>query len=59
MQAFFDFQAQRVRNEGRKAYEDGMPCHAPQHFRTYSGNWVEGWEAAALEALNAAIPVAA
>ena len=59
MQAFFDFLAQRARNEGREAYETGQPCYAPQHVRTYAGYWVEGWEAAALEALGSAIPVAA
>jgi hypothetical protein len=59
MQAFFDFLAARARKEGYDAYYAGQPCHAPQHFWTYAGHWVEGWESAALEALTAPIPVAA
>lgn len=59
MQAYFDFLAARARNEGRRAYEAGLPCNAPQHVRRYAGNWMEGWEAAALEALQEAVPAAA
>lgn len=49
-QAFFDFIANRARSEGRAAYHTNEPRHAPARFGTYSGNWVEGWDAAALEA---------
>jgi hypothetical protein len=52
-QAFIDFVANRARKAGYVAYQAGVPHHAPAEFGEYSGAWVTGWNAAALDALDA------
>jgi hypothetical protein len=36
----------RAFKEGYSAFIEGIGCRAPALFGTYSGKWVEGWEAA-------------
>lgn len=56
MQAYIDFLTQRARSEGASAYYRGEPRHAPQRLGTYSGAWVDGWDAASFEMLDAMLP---
>lgn len=58
MQAYFDFLTQRARSEGASAYHRGEPRHAPQRLGTYSGAWIEGWDVASFEALDAELAAA-
>jgi len=55
---FTDFVAQRARNFGYKAFQAGAPRHAPADVCEYAGSWVEGWNQAALDALEAGNPAA-
>ena len=45
--------ATRARKAGYAAYHDGADCHAPASFGEYSGVWVDGWNAAVIDALAA------
>lgn len=59
IQAFIDFISQRARKAGYGAYHAGAERRAPAGFGEYSGAWVEGWNAAMLDALAApATPMA-
>lgn len=58
MQAYFDFLTQRAHSEGASAYHCGEPRHAPQRLGTYSGAWVDGWDMASFQALDAELAVA-
>jgi ribosome modulation factor len=57
-QAYVDFLTNRARQEGYKAFQDGYERRAPAHVNEYAGAWVEGWNQAALDALEAGNPIA-
>ena len=52
MGALTEFQNGRARQEGHDAYHAQLPRHAPERFGVFSGKWVEGWDAAALDEPN-------
>lgn len=58
IQAYVDFVTNRAREEGYNAFKDGFERRAPAHFNEYAGAWVEGWNQAALDALDAGNPIA-
>lgn len=45
---YFNFLSGRAFNAGAAAYRAGWTRHAPAHFGTYSGVWVDGWDEAYL-----------
>jgi hypothetical protein len=53
MEAFFDYLRKRAFNEGYAAYKDNQQRHAPARMGTYAGNWVEGYDQAALDGYRA------
>ena len=57
IQAYFDMLAKRACDEGYKAFRDGYERRAPAHVNEYAGAWVEGWNQAALNALEAGNPI--
>jgi hypothetical protein len=52
-QAYFDMVAKRARDAGYKSFQDGYERRAPAHVNEYASAWVEGWNQAALDALEA------
>jgi ribosome modulation factor len=42
----------RAFQEGYAAYIAKFARHAPARFGVFSGHWVEGWEAAAIDAAD-------
>jgi hypothetical protein len=50
---YVDFVTNRACKAGFKAYQDGFERRAPVEVGEYAGAWVEGWNAAAIDALNA------
>lgn len=55
IQAYVDFVAARARKFGYEAFEAGAVRQAPMEFGEYSGAWVEGWNAAALDSFGALV----
>jgi crotonobetainyl-CoA:carnitine CoA-transferase CaiB-like acyl-CoA transferase len=53
IQAYTDFVARRARNAGYLAFQTGQERRAPVKVGEYAGDWVAGWNAAALDALDA------
>jgi hypothetical protein len=45
---FIKFIGQRAYREGAVAFTAGAPRHPPPEFGTYSGYWVDGYDAASL-----------
>ncbi|CAN5721591.1 hypothetical protein BH11PSE12_BH11PSE12_29190 [soil metagenome] len=41
--------ADRAFGLGYDAYQSRAPRQAPPKFGTYSGSWIDGWDAAALD----------
>lgn len=52
-QAYFDMVARRASDAGYKAFKDGYERRAPAHVNEYACAWAEGWNQAALDALDA------
>ena len=52
MDALTDFRNDRAFKEGYDAYIAKLGRHAPARFGVFSGKWVEGWEAAAVNEVN-------
>lgn len=51
MSALTKLRNDRAFREGYEAYAAQLPRHAPARFGVFSGKWVEGWDAAAIEYL--------
>jgi ribosome modulation factor len=59
IQAYTDFVARRARNAGYQAFQAGHERRAPVEVGEYAGDWVAGWNAAALDAPDAPTAVLA
>jgi|GEM_PF-6406567 len=58
IQAYVDFVSTRARQAGYKAFQEGFERRAPVEVGEYAGAWVEGWNQAVLDALDAGNPIA-
>lgn len=53
IQPYLNFVYARAHNAGYKAFQEGYERRAPVEVGEYAGAWVEGWNQAALDALDA------
>lgn len=53
IQAYVDVVSTRARQAGYKAFQEGFERRAPGEVGEYAGAWVEGWNQAVLDALDA------
>lgn len=58
IQTYTNWVETRARNAGYEAVKAGQRRQAPMEVNEFASAWVEGWNQAALDALEAANPLA-